>query len=78
MPLPVYTICFGFSLKEQQPLWFIMSKRSADLASNFLKYDGKLVRFETQADAETFCQLLNDSYLTETFNPQPNNHNRLN
>ena len=55
-----------------------MSKRSADLASNFLKFDGKLVRFETQTDAETFCQLLNSSYLTETFNPQPNNLNRLN
>lgn len=78
MPLPVYSICFGFSLKEKQPLWFIMSKRSVDLAADFLRYDGQLVRFETQADAETFCQLLNSSYLTETFKLSAHNNNRLN
>lgn len=78
MPLPVYTICFGFSLKDHQPCWFIMSKRSVDLASDFLRFDGKLVRFESQTDAETLCQLLNESYLTETYKLPTQSNTRLN
>ena len=77
MPLPVYTACFGYSFKDKQPLWFIVSKRSVDLAPDFLSYDGQLVRFETHTDALTFCELLNSSYLTETFKLTSKN-NRLN
>ncbi|CAB4162108.1 hypothetical protein UFOVP779_13 [uncultured Caudovirales phage] len=62
-PLPTYSPELG---QDQQGInrFFILVEQSKIPKATFLSFEGSLVRFDTLADAKSFCKMANASFIS--------------
>jgi hypothetical protein len=62
-PLPVFSPELG---QDQQGInrFFILVEQGRLPKATFLSFEGSLVRFDTLADAKTFCRMANASFIS--------------
>lgn len=62
-PLPIYSPEMG---QDQQGInrFFILVEQAKLPKATFLSFEGSLVRFDTLADAKTFCKMANASFIS--------------
>ena len=68
-PLPTYSPELG---QDQQGInrFFILVEDNRLPKATFLSFEGCLVRFDTKADALTFCRMANASFISFPYTPK--------